>query len=141
MADRISTAARDAAVNAVVDLVDVGTTNAEGRLRIYTGTQPATANDTIGTSTLLVEILLAAPAAYGASSSGSAALLSTPRSAAAVAAGTAGWFRVVNRNAVGVFDGAVTGTGGGGELELDNTSIASAQTVNVNSLAYSQPGG
>jgi len=39
-----------------------------------------------------------------------------------------------------VFQGSVTTTGGGGDLTLDNTSIASSQVVNINSLTYTQPG-
>ncbi len=141
MATRLPDASQQAAADAVVDRIDVGTTNAEGRLRIYTGAQPADA-DTAASGTLLVEILLANPAYGSAAASGTAALAGTPRSAAATAAGTAGWFRVVNRNVATVFDGACRATADadtGQELVLDNTNIASGQTVNINSLSYTQP--
>jgi hypothetical protein len=132
MAARITTAARNAAADAVVDLVDGGA--GAGKLRIYTGSQPATA-DTAASGTLLVDIALADPA-FGTASSGAAALAGTPRSNTASAAGTAGWFRVLDSNNVAVFDGAI-----GVELTLDNNSIASGQTVNITSLTYTQPAG
>lgn len=137
MATRIPTAARNAAADAVVDLMDAGA--AAGKIRIYTGAQPASANDA-ASGTLLVEIATADPA-FGAAATGAAALASTPRSAAAGAAGTAGWFRMLDSNNNTVADGSVTATGGGGDLTLDNTSIASGQTVNITSLTYTQPAG
>ena len=141
MATRLPNASQQAAADAVVDRIDVGVTNATGRLRIYTGAQPADADDA-ATGTLLVEILLANPAYGAANTSGTAALLSTPRSAAATAAGTAGWFRVLNRDNAGVYDGSIRATADtdtGQELVLDNTSIAGGQTVNISSLGYTQP--
>ena len=140
MATRLFPASQQAAADSVVDRIDVGTTNATGRLLIYTGAQPAAG--AAATGTLLVEILLVNPAYGAANTSGTAALAGTPRSAAATAAGTAGWFRVVNRDAGGVFDGSIRATADadtGQELVLDNTSIASGQTVNISSLSYTQP--
>jgi len=141
MATRLPNASQQAAADSVVDRIDTGATNATGRLRIYSGAQPADADDA-ASGTLLAEILLANPAYGAASTSGTAALLGTPRSAAATAAGTAGWFRVVNRDAGGVFDGSIRATADadtGQELVLDNASIASGQTVNISSLSYTQP--
>jgi hypothetical protein len=137
MATRIATTARNSAADAVVDLVDAGA--GAGKLRIYTGSQPA-GPDSAATGTLLVDIALADPA-FGAASSGAAALASTPRSASASAAGTAGWFRILDSNNVAYIDGSVTATGGGGDLTLDNVSIASGQTVNITGLTYTHPAG
>lgn len=141
MATRLPNASQQAAADAVVDRIDTGTTNAEGRLRIYTGAQPPDADDT-ATGTLLATVLLANPAYGSANTSGTAALLGTPRSVAAVAAGTAGWFRVINRDSVAVCDGSIRATADadtGQELVLDNANIASGQTVTINSLSYTQP--
>lgn len=135
MATRLSDAAQNAAVDAVVDLVDAG--SGAGKLRIYTGAQPADVDDA-ASGTLLVDIALADPA-FGSAAAGAAALASTPRSAAASATGTAGWFRILDSDNVARIDGNITATSGGGDIELDNTSIASGQTVNVNSLTYTQP--
>jgi hypothetical protein len=135
MATRIPNAVQDAAVNAIAARVDAGA--GPGVLRIYTGAQPADADDA-PTGTLLVSITLADPA-FGASSAGVAQLAGTPRSGTAVASGTAGWFRIVDSNGVTVVDGSVTATGGGGDLELDNTNIATGQQVSVSALSLSIP--
>lgn len=140
MATRLPNASQQAAADAVVDQIDLGTGDTEGKLRIYTGTQPADA-DTAASGTLLVEIDLANPAYGAANTSGTAALSGTPLSGTGAADGDAGWFRIVNRDATTVFDGEVTATGGSGELELDNVSIATGQTVNISSLSYTQPAG
>jgi hypothetical protein len=132
----LSTLGQNGAADGLAGKINVGTTNTTGRLRIYTGTKPG-ANNT-ATGTLLVEIPLQNPA-YAASASGTAALAGTPLSAAAVAAGVAGWFRLVNRDVAGVLDGTVTATGGGGDLTLDNTNIATGQTVSVSSLNLTEP--
>jgi hypothetical protein len=136
MTTRLPDASQQAAADAVVDRIDVG---GAGSLKIYTGSQPADA-DTTPAGTLLVTIALAATAFGSASSAGTATLASTPRTGTAVAAGTAGCFEVLSGGGLKVFQGTVTATGGGGDLTVDNTSIASGQTVNISSLTYTQPG-
>ena len=141
MATRLPNAAQQAACDAVVDRIDLGTATAAGKLRIYSGAQPADA-DSAPAGTLLVEIDLANPAYGSAETSGVAALAGTPRTASAAAAGTAASFRIVNRDGATALDGAVRATAdadAGQELVLDNTSITAGQTVNVTSLNYSQP--
>lgn len=134
MATRIADAARSASTDAIVDRIDAGA--GAGTLKIYTGSQPADADDA-ESGTLLVTITLSDPA-YGAASNGVASLSGTP-SGTAVAAGTAGYFRVEDSTGANVFDGSVTATGGGGDLELDNTSIASGQSVTISSLSFTTP--
>lgn len=137
MATRITDAAQNAAVDAVVDLVDAGA--GAGTLKIYTGTQPADA-DTNPPDTLLVTITLDATAAFGAAAAGVATLDVSPAlSGVAVAAGTAGYFNIEDSDGVNVIQGNITGTGGGGDIELDNTSIAVDQVVNLTSLTVSIP--
>ena len=141
MTTRLSNASQQGAADSVVDRIDTGTTTAEGMIRIYTGAQPADADDA-ATGILLVEILLANPAYGAANTSGTAALLSTPRSATAVAAGIAGWFRMITRDSATVYDGAARAAADndtGQELVLDNTDIAAGQTVIVTALTYTQP--
>jgi hypothetical protein len=133
---RLPDASQQAAADAVVDRTDVG---GAGSLKIYTGTQPADADSTPA-GTLLVTIALAATAFGSASAAGTATLASVPRTGTAVAAGTAGCFEVLSGGGLKVFQGTVTATGGGGDLTVDNTNIASAQVVNVSSLTYTQPG-
>lgn len=142
----ISMAAAKAALNAVVDLLDVGTA-ANARLRIYSGTQPGRPDDAVTTQTLLAEIDLGAAAVFGAAATGTGTLANTatatasailPKSdTAANATGTAVWFRAVSKNAVGVIDGSV-GTSSA-DLILDNTSINAGQTVKLNSWKVKLP--
>ena len=65
MALRISTAARNAGLNAITALVDGG--SGAGVLRIYSGTQPAGPGSS-PTGTLLLAITLSDPAFAAASS-------------------------------------------------------------------------
>lgn len=52
-----------------------------------------------------------------------------------LAGGTAGYFRIVDSAGTTChLQGTVTATGGGGDMTIDNTSIASGQTVNVTSF-------
>lgn len=128
----------------MVDRTDVGATNLTGKVRIYSGAQPADANSAPG-GNLLCEIDLQDPAYGNATTAGTASALGVPLSGvgtAAAGAGTAAQsFRIVNRDEATVYDGSVTATGGGGDMTLDNVSIAEAQTVNITSLTYTQPGG
>lgn len=138
MATRLPNASQQAAADAVVDRADLGSGTATGKLRLYTGTQPADA-DSAANGTLLVEIDLANPAFGAANTSGVAALASTPRAGTGAAAGSAQSFRIVNRDGTTVVDGSVSASGGGGDLVLDNTSIAIGQSVSITSLTYTHP--
>lgn len=67
---------------------------------------------------------------FSAAASGSKAKNGT-WSVAAAATGTAAHFRLSNAGGTECEEGTVTATGGGGDMTLDNTSIASGQTVTV----------
>lgn len=137
MATRLSTASRNAATNGVVDLLDAG--SGAGTLDIRSGTQPAAATDT-ATGTLLCTVTLADPA-FGTSSSGTATMAGVPVSGTGLAAGTAGWARVKDSDGNVAFDGSVTGTGGGGQIELATTTISIGLTVQVTSCTVTTPSG
>lgn len=96
-------------------------------LQIRTGAPPGAENAASGT--LLAEITLPATP-WAAAASGSKAKNGV-WSVAAVAAGTAGHFRLKNAGDTHREEGTVTATGGGGDATLDNTSIAVGQTVTV----------
>ena len=134
MALRISTSARNAAADAIADLVDAGT--GAGTLRIYTGTQPATPNTAV-TGTLLATVTLVDPA-FGAASTG-VVTLADPGSVTGAADGTAGWFRVYDSDSNAVFDGAC-GTSGA-ELNLNTTTISTGVTVDITGGTLTMPGG
>lgn len=137
MAIRLATATRNALANAFVTQADSGTGAAT--VKIYTGTQPASANDA-ASGTLLVTFTLSDPS-FGAAAAGGVTLSGTPKSASAAATGTAGWFRLETSTPGTVIDGSVTATGGGGDMTVDNTSITSGQTVNLTGGTVTMPSG
>lgn len=129
MATRLPDAGRNAALDAAMDRADGGA--GAGTLKIYTGSQPADADDA-ESGTLLVTLTLNDPA-FAAASGGTKALDVSPVvTAAAGNTGTAGWFRIEDSTGVNVLDGACGE--GSGELSLDNTDITSGQDVTINSL-------
>ena len=131
---RLSTAARNAAVSAVAGLVDADA--GAGLIKIYTGSQPATANDA-ASGTLLATVTLGDPA-FGAASTGTVTG-ADPASVTAVATGTAGWFRMSDASGDTVLDGDVTATSGGGAMELSSTSITSGGSVDITALSLTMP--
>jgi hypothetical protein len=121
-----TTAIRNSLADLVVDAIDVGSTDAAGDLIVQTAADAT-----------LCTIPLSAPPAFGAASSGTATANSLPREGTATAAGTAAKFRVRNRDNTEIFQGTVTVTGGGGDMELSSTSIAINDVIRINTFTYS----
>lgn len=140
MAIRLPTGVRNAACDAVVDLLDAGT--GAGTIEIRTGSQPASANDA-ATGTLLATVTLADPAfgSAGAATPGVATLAGTPRTATGAAAGTAGWFRAKDSSGATVLDGSVTVTGGGGDLEVNTVTVSVGVSVSITGGTVTMPAG
>lgn len=124
--------AANAAADAVCALAN------SGKLRIYDGTQPATADTAVSTQNLLAELTLNATA-FGAAVAG-VATAGTITSATAAASGTASWFRVTKSDGTTVlFDGTVgTGTH---DLVIDTTTITAGVTVAVTAFTYTASKG
>lgn len=141
MTVRISTAARNAAAGAIAALVDGGSSS--GVIRVYTGSQPATPATT-ATGTLLLEFDLSDPA-FGSPSTGTVTLDTTPAvTDQGQAAGTAGWFRLLDSTeaagtGLGVLDGGVTATGGGGDLTLSTTTVSVGLDVTLTGFTMTMP--
>lgn len=125
MALQLSVAVRNARLNAIE--TTVGTS---AILKIRTGAQPADCA-TADSGTVLATLNL--PSDYfSAASSGAMAKTGTWQDASADATGTAGHFRLyASDGSTCGLQGSVTATGGGGDLTLDNTSIATGQTVTI----------
>lgn len=136
MATRLSTNGRNAVSNSIIALVDADV--GAGTIQVRTGAQPAT-GDTPATGTLLATLTLADPSA-GAAVAGVATFDTTPTlTATIVATGTAGWFRVFDFSGDAVFDGAITATGGGGEMELATVSLTSGATLEITAGTLTAP--
>ena len=121
--------------NAQLDQFEA-TTGTTAKLQIRTGAAPADCA-TAASGTLLCEMTL--PSDYmSAASAGSKAKLGTWSDVGA-AAGTAAHFRVLDSAGTTChMQGTVTATGGGGDMTLDNTSIAVAQVVTVSTFTISR---
>lgn len=106
-----------------------GTVGTAPKLQIWTGTKPADCA-AADSGTKLVEIDL--PSDWlDAAASGAVAKLGTWASTG-ITDGTAGHFRI--KDTAGTtchVQGSVTATGGGGDMTVDNTSIATNQSVTV----------
>lgn len=133
---QISDAARNAACNAIVDLLDADA--GAPTIKLYTGTQPTNADTAIGAQTLLVTFTLDGTAAFGNAASGVATLDVSPAiTAVAVATGTATWFRATDQSGDFVFDGSV-GTSSS-DLIMNTTTITSGNTCELSSLTVTVP--
>lgn len=120
--------------NAMLDAYEA-TIGTAPKLRMYSGAIPANCAAT-RTGTVLCEITLPSDWMSNASG-GSKTLLGTWAGTGAVAAGTgtvAGYFALMDSTGTTCHEqGTITVTGGGGDLTLDNTTIASGQAVNITS--------
>lgn len=125
-----SNAAANAAVDAMATLLNTG------YLRIYDGTQAATADTALGSQVLLAELRFNATA-FGAGVAGVATANAITADSSANATGTATWFRCLKSDGTSVvYDGSVgTATS---DLVLNTTSIVSGASVSVTSLTLTE---
>lgn len=121
--------------NAQLDQVET-TISTAPILRILSGSPPADCA-TAQSGTVLAELTL--PSDWmAAASGGSKAKSGTWQDSSANATGTAGYFRILDSSATTChMQGTVTATGGGGDMTLDNTSIASGQSVTISTFTLS----
>ena len=137
MAITLAAAARVAACDAIVDLIDVGA--GDGVLRIYqsTGTPPDP-DAVTGLGTLLAELTMNATAFGAASDDGTKATATANAITAdtsANASGTADYFRISDVAGTVILQGSVSATGAGGDLQLTPSAvITSGGTVSISAL-------
>lgn len=134
MAIQMSVAVR----NARADVVET-TIGASAILRIRTGAQPATCA-TADSGTVLATMNL--PADWmAAAAAGVKAKSGTWQDLLGDAAGTAGHYRIYDSAGTTChWQGSITATGGGGDMELNNTNIAVNQEVTITSFQWTEPG-
>mgnify|MGYP000541243287 FL=1 len=134
MAFQFSTTARNAALDAIETAIGTSAV-----LKIRTGTVPADCG-TADAGSVLATLNL--PSDWlAAASGGSKSKSGTWEDTSADATGTAGHFRIYASNGTTVhMQGTITATGGGGDMTLDNTSIASGQQVTITSFTLSAGG-
>jgi hypothetical protein len=101
------------------------------QIKIYTGTQPASVA-TAPSGTLLGTLTVSG--AFGTASAGVLTFSTVTSDSSADANGTAGWFRTMKSDGTtGVFDGSVTVTGGGGDMQLNTTTVTLGGTLGITS--------
>lgn len=113
--------------NAMLDAITaaVGTS---GKIRVYSGTRPATG----GTATTLLGELPCSATFAAAASGGVLTLNAITNDSSADATGTASWFRVLTSANAAVIDGDV-GTSGS-DLNMNTTSIVSGGPIAISSF-------
>jgi hypothetical protein len=128
MAVTHATALRTTLADAVDNYLNTtGATDASADLQIQTAADA-----------VLVEFTLQNPA-FGAAAAGVITLAGTPIAATAGATGTAAKGRIRDRANADAILFSVTGVGGGGDVEVSNTSITSGQDCELTSLTYTAP--
>lgn len=134
MAFQFSTGARNASLDAIETAIGTSAI-----LRIRSGSVPANCG-TADSGTVLATMNL--PSDWmAAASGGSKGLSGTWQDASADAAGTAAHFRIYDSTGTTChIQGTVTATAGGGDMTLDNVSIASGQTVTITSFTITAGG-
>ena len=134
MAFQFSEAARNASLDAIETAIGTGAI-----LKIRSGAAPANVAAS-ATGTVLATLTL--PSDWlAAASGGSKAKSGTWEDLSADATGTAGHFEITASNGTTRhIQGSVTVTGGGGDMTLDNVSIASGQAVTISAFTLSAGG-
>ena len=132
MAFQLSTASRNAALDAIEAAIGASPT-----LELRSGPPPASCA-AADSGTLLASMALPADF-FAAASGGSKALAGIWQDAAADAAGTVGHFRI-KQGATCHVQGTVTGTGGGGDMTIDNPVLALGQQVSVTAFTLTAGG-
>ena len=103
-----------------------------GKLRIYSGTRPATGGTA---TTLLVELTLGSP--FAPAASGGVLTANAITSGTAVATGTASWARILKADGTTICIDLGVGTSGA-ELILPTLSIVQNAAVSVTSLTITR---
>jgi hypothetical protein len=131
MAAKLTSSTASAMANAITTAI--GTS---GKCKIYSGTEPATADTALSGNTLLADFTLSSTA-FGSASNGVITLNGTPMTVAASATGTATFFRITTSGGTTIVQGTV-GTSGQ-QLNLNTTSITVSVNVTITSGTITMP--
>lgn len=107
------------------------------KIRIYSGSMPADCA-TARSGTMLAEFTLASDWS-AAASGGVKSLSSLPLSATAAAAGTAGYYSIMDSAGTTCHEQGTVATSGA-DMTIDNASITSGQTVRITAFSKTWPG-
>jgi Collagen triple helix repeat (20 copies). len=121
-----STDAQNAACNAVVQLVDLGSLNPSGSLNLLDTDSDAIAN-----------FILSNPA-FGSAVDGTSTSNYIADATALIDA-TAASFDILNRDASAIWSGTVSTFSGTGDLKLNSVSISQGMKISLSNIVYSVP--
>jgi hypothetical protein len=133
MAFRLGAAARNAACNAIVDLIDAG--GGAGKILIRTGTQPTNVGDA-DTGTLLGTLTFNATA-FGAASGGVATANAITSDTSADDSGDAGHARIKDFANTVICD--ADADEGSGTFDFDNKTIVAGGVIAVSAFTVTVP--
>jgi hypothetical protein len=133
---RLTNALRSAAANQIRNLVDAGATG--GTIKIYTASQPATADDALTGQTLLGTLTFSTTSAPDATN-GVLTFSAITEDTTADATGVAVWARIQDSNGVNVFDCDV-GTAGA-TINLNTVNIVAGGAIRITSAVVTVPAG
>jgi hypothetical protein len=131
---RPSTAARNAQLNAIRDLIDAGA--AGGRIKIYDGTQPADGDTGLSGNTLLGTLTFSGTSAANAAS-GVLTFSAITDDSTADATGTAEWARITDSDDNAVVDMDVAAAAA--SIILDTVSIVAGGVIGITSATLTAP--
>lgn len=135
MAIKLSTSVRNAMLEAIE-----ATIGASAKIKLRSGAAPAGLGDA-DTGDVLATIDLPSDWMQDASS-GQKVMEGTWEDVSADATGSAGHFRVYESDGITPhMQGSITATGAGGDMQLDNTSLAVGQQVTITSFTWTAPNG
>lgn len=135
---KISTASRNAACDAIVDLIDGGT--GAGTCAIRTGAPPTNVGD--ASSGTLLGTLTFSGTAFGAASTGTATAASITSDTDADASGDAGHFRVyagAAADTAALFQGTAGEAADSTDMTFDNKTIVAGGTIAISSFTLTVP--
>lgn len=117
---RIATTVKNSMLTPIRDAIDAG--SGAGTIKIYTAPMATLPSDAIGAQVLLGTLTCTDPS--GATPTGGVFTFDTiTQDTSADATGTAAWARIADSAGVTVMDVDITGTGGGGSMQMNTTSV------------------
>ncbi len=133
----LSTIIRNDMGDTAVDAIDRGSAAPTGRVEFRTTTKP-TNPQTLAPGVVLATLRFANPA-YGSFTNGRAVANPITTDDNVAVSGVCGWFRVYNCDGSPLWDGEVTITNGGGDIEFDNINFIQGGTVELTELDAVMP--
>lgn len=109
-----------------------------GILRVYDGTPPTDADEALGSQELLADITLPSDA-FAAAADGAIEKSGTWDDQSIDASGEATWFRLLDSTESRILQGTVTGTGGGGDMEVDDVNFVAGGVFTVTGFTVTMP--